>query len=112
MRRVVDRTKSWYSRAMESAATESSLVDSFLAALPSSLRDATRSEPGADAELAARLAGAWRAARAAFPAIAVESDVFAAHLGARAPADAADAIAALALLRTDDLYLACACAPG
>src|SRR5262249_4210651 len=52
-----------------------------------------------------------RAARAAWPGIVVADDEFVAYLAARLPAGD-DAVAALGALRTNDLFLACACARG
>lgn len=66
--------------------------------------------PGDPLLLDAVLAELHAAGRAAFPGIALDHAVFAAHLRARA-GEAADA-AALRRLHAPDLYLACACARG
>jgi RNA polymerase sigma-70 factor (ECF subfamily) len=58
-----------------------------------------------------RLAAAVAQARAAFPAIALADEAFVRHLAARADA-AKRPLDALAVLRTDDLFLAAACAAG
>ncbi len=53
----------------------------------------------------------WQAARQAWPAIDLDSDVFVAYIAERHP-KASDVITTLRTLRTSDLYLACACARG
>ncbi|MEZ4453707.1 MAG: hypothetical protein R3B09_29905 [Nannocystaceae bacterium] len=74
-----------------------------------------RDRGGADeddrAALAAALASSHAAARAAWPGVEVDARRFAAWLGDRAPLAGAPR-AALARLRSDELYLACACARG
>ncbi len=75
--------------------------------------------PGAPSEpapatgegLADTLGRLWEQARAAWAGVDVPVEVFVRHLAARLPRDA-DPLAALAMLYTDDLYLACACAAG
>lgn len=61
--------------------------------------------------LEAALAERIEAARAAWPGVALDGAVFAAHVAACAPAEV-DPIAAIGELATSDLYLACACARG
>lgn len=55
--------------------------------------------------------GIWRAARAAWPAVDLQPDVFAAYLCTRVPAGVEPELA-LRQMQTVDLYLACACARG
>jgi RNA polymerase sigma-70 factor (ECF subfamily) len=62
------------------------------------------------AELDEALERAWRAARAAWPALSVDEDGFARHLAARL--DGEEPLRALAQVHAADLYLACACAAG
>jgi RNA polymerase sigma-70 factor (ECF subfamily) len=83
------------------------LAERFVAFFDGDRRD----QLAADATLEARLVEALRAARAAWPGVAVGDDEFLAWLAARLPAGD-DASAAWATLRTSDLYLSCACARG
>jgi RNA polymerase sigma-70 factor (ECF subfamily) len=78
----------------------------FLASLP-----AERARAAIAPDLAAALASALEAGRAAWPDLALDPLDFAAHLGAHAP-DGADLAAAVAELHAAELYLACACARG
>jgi RNA polymerase sigma-70 factor (ECF subfamily) len=86
------------------------LAERFLAHLDRDRRDALAGASTV-AALEARLDEAVRAARAAWPGVVVADDEFLAWLAARLPAGD-DAPAALAALRTSDLYLTCACARG
>lgn len=56
------------------------------------------------------LAEIWQAARAAWPTVELDAEVFGAYLARRLPDRASPA--ALTQLRTTDLYLACACSMG
>ena len=60
--------------------------------------------------LEAALVAAERAARARYPKVAVEPERFVRHLAGKLPAGALSH--ALASLRSEDLFLACACADG
>ncbi len=66
----------------------------------------SRASAAADADLDRALGAAWRAAREAWPGIAVAEERFFAFVGRRAPDGR------LAPLMVADLYLACACADG
>jgi RNA polymerase sigma-70 factor (ECF subfamily) len=84
------------------------LVDAFLVALSPEGRE--RLAPGAVAPV---LVAAWTAGRAAWPAVTVEEDVFAAHLAGKLDARATDdPLAALAALDGAGLYLAAAVLAG
>ncbi len=65
----------------------------------------------ASEELAEAIHQAYVRARAVRPAVELSETAFAAHLGAVLP-EGDDVVAALQEVRTDDLYLACACATG
>ncbi|HEX4458328.1 MAG TPA: transcriptional regulator [Polyangia bacterium] len=80
----------------------------FLPFVPAPARERLRT---AEAALEALLQARWRAAVDAWPGVALMPAEFWAYVGARVPVtvEAADAIAAL---RLDELYLACACAAG
>jgi RNA polymerase sigma-70 factor (ECF subfamily) len=67
--------------------------------------------PGDTDALESRLAAIVAAARAAWPGIELADEEFLRHLAARLPVDR-PIDDALGRLRTDDLYLACACARG
>jgi RNA polymerase sigma-70 factor (ECF subfamily) len=62
-------------------------------------------------DLEAALQALVTVARAAWPGVALEADVFVAHLAERLPAEGAP-LGLLAETRAADLYLACACAEG
>jgi RNA polymerase sigma-70 factor (ECF subfamily) len=83
--------------------------DDFLAALPPALKAEACARPAGDlAVICARLVAD---ARAANPSVALEEGRFLAHLAARLPGDRT-LDAALAVVRSADLYLAAACALG
>ena len=63
-----------------------------------------------DGALSAQLAEIWQTARAAWPAVELDADVFIAYLAQRLPDRASPA--ALSQMNTTDLYLACACGMG
>jgi RNA polymerase sigma-70 factor (ECF subfamily) len=94
------------------------LTSIFLAHLPS---PSSALSPGGDApvgaapppdDLADLLQRLESAARAAWPALALQPERFAAYLAARIPADHNDLRLALADVHAEDLYLACACVDG
>lgn len=70
---------------------------------------ATAPSPAELGALGGALADALAAARAAWPAVHLEDARFVRHLAERTPAGSSPT-EALAAIRTDDLYLACACA--
>ncbi len=81
--------------------------EDFRAALPPPLR----AEADAHADWAGLCARLLASARAANPGVALDEGRYFAHLAARLPPDR-PLDAALAAVRTDDLYLAAACAQG
>jgi RNA polymerase sigma-70 factor, ECF subfamily len=83
------------------------LAPAFLAALSEGQRRELEEWPRLEEQLAA----AVQAATASWPGLPIEPEHFVAHLAARLP-DNRDRTRPLASLRTDDLYLACACACG
>jgi RNA polymerase sigma-70 factor (ECF subfamily) len=85
-----------------------SLAQQCLSFVPEPAR--ARLGPSATA-LEALLATRWQQARAAFPGGALPVADFSVYVGARVPA-AAESLDAVAALRLEELYLACACATG
>lgn len=80
------------------------LSEIFLARLPAPARSAA----GHDTNLERALTSVVQAAHAAWPGVQISSESFVAHLAVHASVDTGS----LTDLRTDDLYLACACALG
>lgn len=62
--------------------------------------------------LEAQLVTCCTAAGERFAGVTLPSEAFVAYLGTRLPTEPTDVVAALALLRTNDLFLACACGRG
>lgn len=87
-------------------APEQRLAARFLALLTPDRRAGLRPEL-----VAAPLAAAVEAGRAAWPGVSLADETFVAHLAARL-ADAPAILSALGAVHAADLYLACACAAG
>jgi RNA polymerase sigma-70 factor len=88
------------------------VVAAFFAEVPGVVADHVTQESERLAEL---LSNAWEQARQAWPSTTLEIQPYARHLGARVVAVESAWQAVFAQLRTNDLYLACACvhqAPG
>jgi hypothetical protein len=85
-----------------------SFAHSFLPLVLPPARDRlAAAAPALDALLAAR----WQAARRAWPTVALAAADFCAYAGARVPITV-ESVDAIAALRLDELYLACACVTG
>jgi RNA polymerase sigma-70 factor (ECF subfamily) len=80
----------------------------FLPFVPAPARERLR--PAALA-LDVLLPARWRAAQAAWPGVALAADEFCAYVGARVPVTV-ESVEAVAALRLEELYLACACVAG